>query len=140
MAQGWMEPDACGNLLVLVESVTAPLLVQHPAPVCLEVDIEMDLPVPCDKRRTAELITALSEQALQAMPDGGDLTITACPTARGIELEIADSGADCEGRQQTLPIAAAAIDAELQWHACPQGGVAVTILFPAESSRNRLAA
>ena len=43
MATGWMQPEACRNLLVLVESVTAPLLIQHGAPVCLELDIEMTI-------------------------------------------------------------------------------------------------
>jgi hypothetical protein len=140
MAIGWMEPAQCRNLLVLVESVTAPLLIQHQAPVCLELDIELELPVPSDSQRTADLITALSQQALQAMPDGGDLMITACETDAGIELEIADSGIDVANRERHLPIAAAAINADLTWQNCPQGGVAVTILFPAQPSSNRMAA
>jgi len=141
MASGWMEPDACRNLMILVESVTAPLLIRHPSPVCLEMDIESDLPIPCDKGRTADLIAALAQQALAAMPDGGDLMITGCRTSSGIELEIADSGNDVKHRERHLPIAAAAIQADLEWKNCPQGGVAVTILFPpAEDSRKRLAA
>ena len=140
MAIGWMEPEQCRNLLVLVESVTAPLLIRHQAPVCLELDIDLELPVPCDKQRTADLITVLSQQALKSMPDGGDLMITACETATGIELEIADSGMDASNRERHLPIAAAAINAHLTWQNCPQGGVAVTILFPAQSSSNRMAA
>lgn len=140
MATGWMEPSECRNLLVLVESVTAPLLIQHPTPVCLEMDVDLELPIPCDPQQAADLITALSRQALDAMPDGGDLTVTACQTASGIELEIADSGADAEQRGCHHPIAAAAINAELTWQNCPQGGVAVTIHFPAQSSSSRLAA
>ena len=141
MASGWIEPDACRNLLILVESVTAPLLIQHPSPVCLELDIDTELPIPCDKRRAADLITALTQQALTAMPDGGDLMITGCETANGVELEIADSGTDVAHRERHLPIAAAALQADLEWKNCPQGGVAVTILFPpSQASRNRLAA
>ena len=140
MAIGWMEPEQCRNLLVLVESVTAPLLIRHQAPVCLELDIDLELPVPCDKQRTADLITVLSQQALKSMPDGGDLMIMACETATGIELEIADSGMDAANRERHLPIAAAAINANLTWQNCPQGGVAVTILFPAQPSSNRMAA
>lgn len=140
MAIGWIEPKQCRNLLVLVESVTAPLLIQHPAPVCLELDIDLKIPVPCDHQRTADLITALSRQALDAMPDGGDLMITACQTSAGLELEIADSGIDASKRERHLPIVAAALNAELQWQNCPQGGEAVTILFPAQSSSSRLAA
>lgn len=141
MASGWMEPDACRNLLILVESVTAPLLIQHPGPVCLELDIDGELPIPCNKSRTADLIAALTQQALAAMPDGGDLMITACESANGIELEIADSGDDVDRRERHLPISAAAVQADLEWRNCPQGGVAVTILFPpTQTSRNRLAA
>ena len=141
MASGWMEPDACRSLMVLVETVTAPLLIQHPGAVCLELDIEPDLPIPSDQRRTADLIAALTQQALAAMPDGGDLMITGCETRDGIELEIADSGDDVKHRERHLPIAAAAIQADLQWKNCPQGGVAVTIVFPpGQSSQKRLAA
>ena len=140
MAIGWMEPGECRNLLVLVESVTAPLLIRHQAPVCLELDIDVAMPIPCDQQRTADLITALSKQALEAMPDGGDLMITGFEGANGIELEIADSGIDSANRERHLPIAAAAINADLQWQNCPQGGVAVTILFPAQPSSNRMAA
>jgi signal transduction histidine kinase len=140
MASGWMEPGSCRNLVVLVESVTAPLLIEHQAPVCLELDIDVDLPIPCDPQQAADLITALSKQALSAMPDGGDLTITACQSDAGLELEIADSGIDAERRDRSLPIVAAAIHAELLWHNCPQGGAAVTIVFPGNSSQGRMAA
>lgn len=140
MATGWMEPSQCRNLLVLVESVTAPLLIQHESPVCLDLDIDVELPIPCDPNRAAELITALSKQALEAMPDGGDLTITAYQSDSVIELEIADSGIDVAQRERHLPIAAAAIHADLKWQNCPQGGVAVTVLFPAKPSSRRMAA
>lgn len=140
MATGWMEPSQCRNLLVLVESVTAPLLIRHETPVCLDLDIDLELPIPCDPNRAAELITALSKRALEAMPDGGDLTITACQSDSVIELEIADSGIDLTQRERHLPIAAAAINADLKWQNCPQGGVAVTVVFPAQTSSRRMAA
>ena len=140
MASRWMEPKDCRNLAVLVESVTAPLLIQHDAPVCLEMDVDVSLPIPCDNQRTADLITTLCLQALAAMPDGGDLTITACDSAGGIELEIADCGGDVSTRERHIPFAAAAIDAQLKWENCPQGGVAVTIQFPSKATADRLAA
>ena len=140
MASGWMEPGSCRNLVVLVESVTAPLLIEHQSPVCLELDIDVELPIPCDPVQTADLITALTKQALAAMPDGGDLNITACQSDAGLELEIADSGIDAERRQRNFPIAAAALNADLQWQNCPQGGAAVTVLFPGNSSQGRMAA
>ena len=140
MASGWMEPEACRNLAVLIESVTAPMLIEHQSPVCLELDVDMSLPIPCDKARAAELIEALCGQALAAMPDGGDLIVTACDTQNGLELEIADSGCDLDSRERHLPFAAAAVDADLKWQSCPQGGVAVTIHFPEQQAQGRLAA
>ncbi|MEO1525644.1 MAG: ATPase [Planctomycetota bacterium] len=140
MANGWIEPEACRNLAVLIESVTAPMLIEHQSPVCLELDVDMDLPIPCEKRLCAELVQSLCRQALTAMSDGGDLVITACETASGLDLEIADSGTDLESRERRLPFAAAAADAALDWQSCPQGGVAVTIRFPRQQSSGRLAA
>ena len=140
MASGWMEPEACRKLAVLIESVTAPMLIEHPSPVCLELDVSMDVPIPGEKRLAAELVAALCRQALSAMPDGGDLIVTACETQTGIELEIADSGSDLDSRERHLPFAAAAMEADLHWQNCPQGGVAVTIRFPGNQVSERLAA
>lgn len=140
MASGWMEPEACRTLAVLIETVTAPMLIEHQSPVCLELDVDMELAVPCDKRSVAAIVETLCRQALAAMPDGGDLMITACDTPSGIDLEIADSGTDLESRERHLPFAAAAIDARMTWQSCPQGGVAVTIQFPGQQASGRLAA
>ena len=63
------------------------------------------------------------------MPEGGDLNIAACKTDQGVELELADSGGDIETRATRLPLAAAAIGAEVRWQNCPQGGGAVTVTF-----------
>ncbi|MEO1616346.1 MAG: ATPase [Planctomycetota bacterium] len=140
MAAGWMEPNQCRSLLILVESVTAPLLIEHPAPVCLESDVESDLEVPGDAAQTAELIRSLTQQALDSMPDGGDLTVTACRVGDRMELEIADNGGSVFQRERKLPIVAAALNVRLQWQDCPQGGGAVTVSFPADTIEKRAAA
>ena len=140
MSHQWIDPAACQSLVVLVEAVTAPLLIQHAAPVCMEVDIETDLAVPADASQTAELIRTLVCQALAEMPDGGDLNITACETNRGVELEFADNGCDVQQRAQNLPMAAAVIGAQLNWQNCPQGGGAVTITFRRDDIARRRAA
>jgi len=82
----------------------------------------------------------LVSQSLSEMPEGGDLTITACETAQGLELELADTGCDIENRVQRTPIAAAAMGVELVWQNCPQGGAAVTMTFHRQSGTGRIAA
>ena len=94
MPDHWIDPSQCQSLAILVESVTAPLLIEHEARICLELDIDTSFEVPGDSDRTVDLIQTLVNQALAEMPDGGDLTITACETAQGLELELADTGGD----------------------------------------------
>ncbi|MEM9589666.1 MAG: ATPase, partial [Planctomycetota bacterium] len=89
---------------------------------------------------TAELLRTLVNQALNVMPDGGDLTVTGWTAGDHVELELADTGVDIENRSRTLPLVAAAIGAKLDWRNCPQGGGAVTIRFAAESMQQRKAA
>jgi hypothetical protein len=137
MSNQWIDPNSCRSLAVLVESVTAPLLVQHTAPVCLELDVDTSLEVPADPAGTVLLIRTLVGQALTEMPQGGDLTITACETARGLELELADTGGDIQDRATRLPLAAAAIGAKVAWQNCPQGGGAVTVTFARQSGSQR---
>ena len=140
MPNHWIDPSQCQSLAVLVESVTAPLLIEHEAPVCLELEIDTSFEVPADSERTVDLIQALVNQSLSEMPDGGDLTITACETAQGLELELADTGCDIKDRLQRTPIAAAALGVELVWQNCPQGGAAVTMTFRRQSGSGRIAA
>jgi hypothetical protein len=140
MPDHWIDPSQCQSLAILVESVTAPLLIEHEARICLELDIDTSFEVPGDSDRTVDLIQTLVNQALAEMPDGGDLTITACETAQGLELELADTGGDIEGRLRRTPIAAAALGVELIWQNCPQGGAAVTMTFRRQSGTGRIAA
>jgi len=140
MSNQWIDPKTCRSLAVLVESVTAPLLIEHSTPICLELDIDTSLDVPADPARTVELVRTLTRQALAEMPEGGDLNITACETPRGLELEMADTGTDIQHRAKRLPLAAAAIGAHVVWQNCPQGGAAVTVTFPGQSGMRRLAA
>jgi len=140
MSVHWIDPNSCPTLAVLVESVAGPLLMQHPAPIALEMDVNADVAVPADAVRTAELIRTLVIQAIDEMPEGGDLTVTICEMSQGIELEVADTGNDIEHRARRLPLAAAAIGAQLVWRNCPQGGAAVTVSFARQSGQHRIAA
>jgi len=140
MSDHWIDPNSCPTLVVLVESVAGPLLMQHAAPIALEMDINANVAVPADAVRTAELIRTLVIQAIDEMPDGGDLTVTVCEMPQCIELEVADTGSDIEYRARRLPMAAAAIGAQLVWRNCPQGGAAVTVTFARQSGQHRIAA
>lgn len=140
MSHRGIDPSSFRSLAILVESVTAPLLLAHPTPVCLDVDIDESIEVPCDPVATVELVRTLTRQALSVMPEGGELTVTGCQGPTGIELELADSGVDVDSRIRRLPLAAAAIGAKIKWQNCPQGGGAVTILFPQRPETRRLAA
>ncbi len=135
-----IDPSSFRSLAILVESVAVPLLREHPAAICLEVDIDPAVEVPTEPTATVELIRGLTEQALEVMPQGGDLTVTGCETPGGVELELADTGAELAARQRCLPMAAASIGADVRWQNCPQGGVAVTVTFPAASQSQRRAA
>ncbi|TWT75355.1 histidine kinase [Allorhodopirellula solitaria] len=132
--------DANQPFAIVVESVASHLLMKHPAPICLEVDMDMDLRVNVDSTSLSQLIDSLVRQALVEMPDGGELTITACETPTDVELEIADTGSDVETRACKLPMVAAAMAAELVWQNCPQGGGAVTARLPRYRQSQRRAA
>lgn len=117
-------------LAIVVESVASQLLRNQPAPICLEVEIDYELRLPVDSPSFCQLIESLVRQSIIEMPDGGEMTITACETPTGVEIEIADTGGDIETRACKLPMIAAAMAAELSWHNCPQGGGAVTAKLP----------
>ncbi len=137
MTNHWIDPKTSHSLAVLVESVTVPLLIKHEGPVCLELDIDVKMRVPADAARLVDLIQSLVGQSLAEMSDGGDLTITACETADGVELEFADTGCDVERRAKSRPLAAAAIGAKMAWQNCPQGGGSVTVTLPPRAAQSQ---
>lgn len=126
---GTVEPRDC-SLAVLVECVVSPLLRQHSAPILFELEVPIDLMTTADRSRLFDLVHNLVRDSLEQMPDGGELTVTGCRTANGIELEIADTGNDIKTRGTRLSLAAAALGCKPQWQNCPQGGAAVTLVLP----------
>lgn len=135
-----IDPSSFRSLAILVESVAVPLLREHPAAICLEVEVDPAIEVPTEPTATVELIRVLTRQAIAVMPEGGDLTITGCETAEGVELELADTGQEVAARERRLPMVAASIGAGVRWQNCPQGGVAVTVRFPKQAQSQRQAA
>lgn len=117
-------------LAIVVETVASPLLMSHPAPVCLDVDIDGDIRLPVDSPSLCQVLDSLIRQALSEMPKGGELTITGCETPMGVEIELADTGRDVAERPCKLPMIAAAMSADIRWQDCPQGGGAVTLSIP----------
>ncbi|WDQ18604.1 ATPase [Rhodopirellula sp. P2] len=140
MSHHFIGQDNDPPLAILVETLASPMLVAHPAPVCLEVDMDETLRLPADQASFCQLMESLIRQALIEMPEGGELTITGCQTNTGIEIELADSGAAVDQRACKLPMIAAALSAELNWQDCPQGGGAVTVKFPHYQVAKRRAA
>jgi two-component system sensor histidine kinase HydH len=59
----------------------------------LILDVPPELQADVDRRLLGEAIELLVQNALDAMPHGGELTITGVATGEGVEVEIADSGA-----------------------------------------------
>lgn len=116
------------------------MLMAHTSPVCLDVDIDHAIESPVDAASICQLVQSLVKQSLLEMPQGGELTITACETATGVELELADTGGDVSQRMCTLPMVAAAMHAEIRWQNCPQGGAAVTVTLPKFRRQARKAA
>ena len=78
----------------LIEDVCASLAPQLSAQdIETDVDVPKELPVTADQEMLRRALLNLVLNALDAMPDGGTLTVTSVSTPRGLELEIADSGA-----------------------------------------------
>lgn len=127
------------SLAVLVECVISPLLREHPAPICFELDMPIDLMTTADPGRLSDLVASLVRESLTQMPEGGELTVTGCRTAHGVELEIADTGSDVESRGSRLSLAAAALGCKPQWQNCPQGGAAVTLVLPFHDAARKAA-
>lgn len=118
------------SVAVLVECVISPLLREHPAPICFELNVPIDLMTTADRAKLSELVYQLVQESLKQMSEGGELTVTGCQTSHGVELEIADTGSDVESRSNRLSLAAAALGCKPQWQNCPQGGAAVTLVLP----------
>ncbi|TWU00338.1 Sporulation kinase A [Botrimarina colliarenosi] len=135
----------------LVEEITQSLAPQFEAQ---DVQVEIDVPPAtvlwADREMLRRAVLNLMLNALDVMPHGGDLVVTACEGLDGFELEIADSGPGIhdgdEGRlfepffstKETgtgLGLSVVAHVAEAHGGAvvaenCPEGGAAFTLRLP----------
>ncbi len=118
------------------------------------VEIEIDVPpntlLTADREMIRRAILNLVLNALDVMPDGGELVITSYDSHEGFELEVADSGPGLSEEQQNrlfepfystketgtglgLSVVAHAVEAHggtVTAINCPEGGAAFTIRLP----------
>lgn len=81
------------GLPVLVRDVLAPYQAGLAGRVTCVTDIPDHLPqVSVDRDLFSRALANLIENALQAMPDGGTLALSAAPTADGVALDVSDTG------------------------------------------------
>ncbi len=135
----------------LIEDVCASLAPQLAAQAIKHViDVPVELTVTADQEMFRRAVLNLALNALDAMPDGGTLTVTSVSTPRGLELEVADSGSGlsddakarafepffttkCGGTGLGLAIVyriAQVHGGDVMALNCPEGGAAFTLRIP----------
>ena len=145
-------PDCSGiRVAELVEDVVSGVERQLEARgIRTEVDVPADLVCHADRRWLGRALQNLVLNAIDAMDGGGELSVTACSSPSGIEIEVADSGPGLDpevlarlgepflttkrtGTGLGLALAARVAEAHggrLLAVNCPQGGAALTIQIP----------
>lgn len=139
------------RLRALVDEVAASLAPQLEAQAIeLDVDVPQGITLSADAAMLRRAVLNLLLNALDAMPDGGQIVVTGWEGKSGVELEIADSGqglsedarrrafepfytTKCNGIGLGLAIVHRVIEAhggEVSCQNCPEGGAAFTLRFP----------
>src|SRR5262245_29415753 len=139
--------DVAGLLDDVLQSL-APQLQAQDIRVCVDCSPGLTATADADMLRRAALNLVLN--ALDALPSGGELVVTACKTKSGLEIEIADSGPGVpgplldrlfepffttKGGGTGLGLAiveriAAAHGGRATVANCPEGGAAFTLIIP----------
>ena len=138
-------------LAELVQSLEPQLTAQN---IRTRLDCSLELSASVDREMLRRALLNLMLNALDVLPGGGELVITACQTRLGLEIEVADSGPGVplplaerlfepffttKGGGTGLGLAiveriAAAHGGRASVANCPEGGAAFTVILPQESS------
>ena len=128
--------------------------------VAVEIDVPEEMHVSADQDMLRRAVLNLTLNALDAMPDGGEIVATGVADAQCVELEIADSGPGMtsetldhafepfyttKGSGTGLGLAivdriAKAHGGNVRLDCCPEGGLAVTLRVPQVEAREMEAA
>jgi signal transduction histidine kinase len=135
----------------LVEEVCDSLAPQLEAQrVDLDVDVPPNTLLTADREMVRRALLNLVLNAIDVMPDGGELVITSYDGARGLEIEVADSGPGLSDEVQrrvfepfyTTKQNGTGLGLAIVYHVaeahggtvtatnCPEGGAAFTLRFP----------
>ena len=118
--------------------------------VSVEIDVPADVKVVADQEMLRRAVLNLTLNALDVMPDGGEIVATGIAHSGKIELEIADSGPGMSRDQMAQALepfyttkstgtglGLAIVDRIMRAHggdvrldACPEGGQAITLCVP----------
>jgi signal transduction histidine kinase len=109
--------------------------------VSCSIDVEHHVQFPLNSQRVTELLEQMVVDSLRAMPEGGELDVTAVVGQRGLEIEVADSGIGFEPAVglrlvgQTVgtfadPQRGRFSEMRIETLRCPQGGTARTLFIP----------
>ena len=124
----------------LIEQALAPMIQQRGSAIAWDFDLAHDLPEIVSTDSFNDLVRSLVCESLECLPDGGEISLTACRSGDGWDLEVADSGPDMEERPCHPRWAAAKLGVRLQWMNCPQGGCAVVAHFTEQKAQQIKAA
>jgi len=119
--------------------------------IVITLDIDPSLCVAVPRHRLREALTWCLDDAIQALPTGGEIELMVVDTARGIEIEVADSSELPLRRewQNDRPLAIHGLalrgdlnsrisDVRVEMHRCPQGGWARTLTVAASPGDGRM--
>ncbi|HLA84366.1 MAG TPA: ATP-binding protein [Thermoguttaceae bacterium] len=139
------------SLPKLIDEVLAPLVSQMAAQsIAAVVDVPKAQSIHADRAMTRQAILNLVLNAVDAMPDGGTLTVTSALMEDGLEVEVADTGpglSESARRRLFEPffttkaaatgLGLAVVHDVIEAHGgyvtamnCPEGGAAFTVCLP----------
>jgi signal transduction histidine kinase len=118
--------------------------------ICVEIDCPQNLRGTADADMLRRAVLNLVLNALDALPAGGQIVITACHTALGLEIEVADSGPGVPGallerlfepffstKSSGTGLGLSIVERIAAAHGgraiaanCPEGGAAFTLIIP----------